>query len=532
MDQPASERTPDQPVYDTTAYGAGPDDSITDATERAAVTEHSVTIGGQTIVYTARAGHLVIYDQVSAQPTAKIFYVAFTKNDAAATRRPVTFFYNGGPGSSSVFLLLGSFGPRRIKTNMPFFTPPAPYTLQDNADSLIDRSDLVFINPVGTGYSAAIAPSRNRDFWGVDEDARAIKQFIKRYLTTYGRWNSPKFLFGESYGTPRTCVLTWLLHEDGVDLNGIVLQSSILDYAQPNLSVGIFPTFAADALFHGKAKVNPAPTDLPAYLSEVETFAQNAFAAGKATFPNVDPATLQTASDLLGIPVDLLKSWKFDPDINAGTSFLKGLLRAEGLAVGGYDGRVTANETGIADTVAPNAGANDPTLTAVGGVYGVLWNVLLNEELKYTSISPFQSLNNLAFQNWNFNHIDPTGAQVGGPTLYTAGDLAASMELNPYLKVFCANGYYDAVTPYLQTKRDLLSMPLGDPAAYDNLRFCSYPSGHMVYLDDASRTAMKADLAKFYDEILGAHAAMTASNPAAPRIRATRYRRSFGRTPY
>ena len=134
--------------------------------------------------------------------------MSFTKNDIPVAQRPVTFFYNGGPGSSSVFLLLGSFGPRRIKTSMPYFTPPAPYTLEDNADSLIDRSDLVFINPVGTGYSAAIAPSRNRDFWCVDEDARSIKQFVKRYLTAYCRWNSPKFLFGESYGTPRTCVLT------------------------------------------------------------------------------------------------------------------------------------------------------------------------------------------------------------------------------------------------------------------------------------------------------------------------------------
>jgi carboxypeptidase C (cathepsin A) len=190
----------DQPLLDTTQYGSGPDDSISDATENAAVTQHSITINGATISYTARAGHLLTYDQLSAQPSAKIFYVSFIVNDVTTSSRPVTFFYNGGPGSSSVFLLLGSFGPRRIKTNMPDFTPP-PYTLEDNTDSLLDRTDLVFINHVGTGYSAAIFPGKNRDFWGVDEDARSIKQFIKRYLTVYGRWNSPKFLFGESYGT-------------------------------------------------------------------------------------------------------------------------------------------------------------------------------------------------------------------------------------------------------------------------------------------------------------------------------------------
>ncbi|MBV8934317.1 MAG: peptidase S1, partial [Alphaproteobacteria bacterium] len=196
----------DQPLLDTTPYGAGKDDSVIDATEAVAVTRHSVTIADKALTYTARAGHLVTVDEISAKPVAKIFYVAFTLDDAEPSTRPVTFFYNGGPGSSSVFLLLGSFGPRRIQTSMPQFTPPAPYTLVDNPDSLLDRSDLVFIDPVGTGYSAAIAPRRNGDFWGVDQDAGSIRQFVKRYLTRYNRWNSPKFLFGESYGTPRTCV--------------------------------------------------------------------------------------------------------------------------------------------------------------------------------------------------------------------------------------------------------------------------------------------------------------------------------------
>ena len=252
-----------QPLFDTSPYGSGKDDSITDTTERAAITQHTITIEGKKISYTARAGHLVTTDELSTQPVARIFYVSFTANGAASATRPVTSFYNGGPGSSAVFLLLGSFGPRRIKTDMPHFTPPAPYSLEDNPDSLLDASDLVFINPVGTGYSTAIAPGKNADFWGVDEDARSIKQFIKRYLTAFNRWNSPKFLFGESYGTPRTCVLTWLLHEDGVDLNGIVLQSSILDYSQVSNTIGLLPTLAADAWFHKKVTVSPPPADLP-----------------------------------------------------------------------------------------------------------------------------------------------------------------------------------------------------------------------------------------------------------------------------
>ena len=188
---------------------------------------------------------------------------------------------------------------------MPDFTPPAPYALENNADSLLDRTDLVFINPVGTGYSTAIAPAKNKDFWGVDKDAKSIKQFIKRYLTVYGRWNSPKFLFGESYGTPRTCVLTWLLHEDGVDLNGIILQSSILDCSKEGNSVGLLPTFAADALYHNKVTVSPLPKmpdDLSSFIKRVEDFARVKYAAAKATYTEkVDQGTVQLLSQYLGI---------------------------------------------------------------------------------------------------------------------------------------------------------------------------------------------------------------------------------------
>src|SRR5277367_604344 len=264
----------DQPFFDQTAYGNGPDDSITDVSESAAITHHTTALGGRTIPYTATAGHLVIVDPSSSKATAKIFYVAFTVGGVDPSTRPVTFFYNGGPGSSSVFVLLGSFAPMRLKTDLPNFTPPAPYTLEPNPDSLLDRSDLVFINPVGTGYSAAIAPNKNRDFWGVDQDANSLKQFIKRFLTKNNRWNSPKFLFGESYGTARSCVLAYRLHEDGVDLNGITLQSSILDYRQAGNPVGALPTAAADAWYHKKLGLAPTPTNLGLFAEEVAQFAR------------------------------------------------------------------------------------------------------------------------------------------------------------------------------------------------------------------------------------------------------------------
>jgi carboxypeptidase C (cathepsin A) len=313
-----------------------------------------------------------------------------------------------------------------------------------------------------------------------------------------------------------------------VDLNGVVLQSSILDYSQTSNSVGMLPTLAADAWFHKKVTVSPAPPDLPTFMKYVEDFARGPYGAAKTAFPKVDPTILQALSDMLGIPPVVLKYWKLDPAAANGTVFLTSLLQDDGVAVGAYDGRVTADDTGIAGSVDPNSGGNDPTMTAVGGVYTAMWNVYLNEELQFTSTSPFMDLNDQAFQNWNFGHVDPTGAQKGGSdSLYTAGDLAAAMALNPYLKVFSANGYYDAVTPFFQTILNFENMPLGSSRARANLTIRNYPSGHMIYLDNASRAAMKADLAKFYGSTGTQLFAVTDE-----RTRIPRGIRRFSRTPY
>lgn len=516
----------DEPFFDSVAYGNGPDDSVTDTTEAAAVTHHSIMLGGRAIRYTATAGHLVTVDESTSQPNAKMFYVAFTEDGQSEESRPVTFFYNGGPGSSSVFVLLGSFAPKRIKTSMPNFTPPAPYQLEDNADSLLDKSDLVFINPVGTGYSAAIAPHTNKEFWGVDQDARSIKQFIKRYLTKNQRWNSPKYLFGESYGTARSCVLAYLLHEDGVDLNGVTLQSSILDYAQAGNPVGALPTAAADAWYHKRLGVTPTPTNLVDFLAEVAQFARTDYLAALRKFPQTDDAVVEKLSQYTGIDKATLIAWGLDIagyDSRGNSLFLTSLLKSKGQALGAYDGRVTGIDTGIAGQVDPNSGGNDPTMTAVSGVYTSMWNTYLNEQLKYTSTSAFTDLNDQTFKHWDFKHTDPTGAQKGiddkgNVVLYTAGDLAAVMALNVDLKVLSANGVYDFVTPFYQTVIDLQVMPLVDKQVRENLSATFYPSGHMVYLDGGSRTALKADLDKLYDRT-------TADKPAMARIRSLQARR-------
>lgn len=515
----------DRPLSDPVAYGNGPGDSVSDTHEAAAVTHHQVTIEGKVIAYTATAGHLVTVDRSSSKPDAKIFYVAFTADEPARSGRPVTFFYNGGPGSSSVFVLLGSFGPRRIRTALPDFTPPPPYKIEDNPDSLLDRSDLVFVNPVGTGYSAAITPKVNKDFWGVDQDANSLRQFIKRYLTVNDRWNSPKFLFGESYGTARTAVLSYFLHEDGIDLNGLTLQSSILDYAQAGNPVGLLPTWAADAWYHGKSKVKPKMPDLADYAAKAVRFADGPYRDALKAFPQADPTAVERLGALIGISPSVLRDWSLNvaATTDRGTAaFLVSLLKDKGLALGAYDGRASGVDTGIAGRIDPRSGGNDPTMTAVNGVYTAMWNTYLNDELKFTSSSAFTDLNDQAFAHWDFRHTDPTGAEKGinskgDVILYTAGDLAATMSLNIDLRVLSANGYYDSVTPFHQTARDLAAMPLKNTNVRSNLRIRNYPSGHMVYLDGGSRTALKADLAHMYDEA-------TADNMALTRVRALQQR--------
>ncbi|WP_431821580.1 S10 family peptidase [Burkholderia sp. F1] len=518
----------DQPFVDTDVYGTGPNDAVTDATEGAAVVHRQVSIGGKVIKYTATAGHLTTIDPVTSQPNAKMFYVAYTQDNPDPSKpRPVTFFYNGGPGSSSVYLLLGSFGPKRLQSSFPNFTPPAPYKLLDNPDSLLDRSDLVFINPVGTGYSAAIAPAKNKDFWGVDQDARSIDRFIQRYLTKYSRWNSPKFLFGESYGTARSAVVSWALHEDGIELNGITLQSSILDYSNALSATGIFPTLAADAFYWKKSTVTPTPTDLDAYMVQARNYADNVLTPlAQAPNPqdggfvnvrlNLNLQTAQQMGSYIGTdPVSLIQTFGNPaalgnvPSSNNNPPYTFFLTLVPGIQIGQYDGRANYTGQGIAPFILPNSGGNDPSINNIGGAYTVLWNSYLNTDLKYTSTSSFVDLNDQVFNNWNFSHTDPTGAnRGGGNTLYTAGDLASSMSLNPDLKVLSANGYFDSVTPFHQTELTLAQMPLDPTIKAQNLTIKNYPSGHMIYLNDASRTALKGDLGNFYDGILANRAAL------------------------
>jgi carboxypeptidase C (cathepsin A) len=304
------------------------------------------------------------------------------------------------------------------------------------------------------------------------------------------------------------------------------LQSSILDYTQAGNPVGALPTAAADAWYHRKLGLAPTPTDLGAFAEEVAQFARTDYLAALRKFPATDNATVEKLSEYTGIDKTTLLAWSLDIaayDSRGNSLFLTTLLKSKGLALGEYDGRVTGIETGIAGKIDPNSGGNDPTMTAVTGVYTTMWNNYLNEHLKFTSNSSFTDLNDQAFANWDFGHIDPTGAQKGVDSkgnivLYTAGDLAAVMALNVDLKVLSANGFYDFVTPFYQTVLDLQQMPLVSQQVRQNLSARFYPSGHMIYLDAGSRTALKADLAEMYE-------AAVSNTGAVARIRALQARK-------
>ena len=479
------------PVYvDPVRYSSLAGSGLASAAELSSVTHHQIVVGGATLAYTATAGHLSAVNPATGRPEASFFYVAYTLDGASAATRPVTFFYNGGPGSASVWLHLGSFGPRRLVTGDPLTTAPTPFPLVDNAQSLLDTSDLVFVDAIGTGFSEAILPNTNSTFWGVDADAAAFRDFIVRYLAASGRQASPLFLFGESYGTTRSAVLANLLETAGVTIHGVVLQSSVLDYnancgvaAGPAVPcTGYLPTYGAIGAWYQLDVPNPPDAGLPAFVSQVEAFATSTYAPALApyfasgTLP--PPATITQLADYTGIGTGAWQAnFNFDP-----ASFQSGLVA--GTLIGRYDARVSArNGTPLAADGDPSSTFITPSFTSAIGAY-------LSLELGFTTPSTY-TVTSSAIQTWNFAHDGLALPDV-------IPDLASAFTLNPRLKVLSANGYYDLATPFLQTQGDLARLGVNP-----GVSLAFYRGGHMTYLDDAARALEKSDLVAFYALALG-----------------------------
>jgi carboxypeptidase C (cathepsin A) len=466
--------------------------------ETSSVTKHEWAAGGQMVHYTATAGNLLIRDDQD-KPNASIFYVAYTEDGVDAKTRPVTFFYNGGPGAATIWLHMGSFGPIRVVTQSPEATGPAPFEWVQNQYSLLDKSDLVFIDAPLTGYSRAVGKGTLKDFAGTDQDITAFKKFIVRYITANQRWNSPKFLFGESYGTTRSAGLVSALQNDGVEFNGVTLLSSILNYNRRNPgldyeAVGYLPSFAAIAYHYKKVKTTLSLAD---WVEQARVFARGPYAEAlqqgdKLPAAEFDAMAAKVAA-ITGLSVEYVKEAKLHV---SATRFRKELLREDARTLGRYDARFMGWDP---DSAGENPGY-DPSDTGISGVYVGAFHEYLQKELKYMSQETYYTSGPGLNEHWDFKHKASGGGpgRAGEQTAPdVAVDLADAMRKNPKLRVFSANGYFDLATPFFSTEYDLSHMDL--PATLvNNVEFGYYPAGHMVYLNVDALKEMKADLVKFY----------------------------------
>jgi carboxypeptidase C (cathepsin A) len=474
------------------------DTSIPIPKEDASVTKHDWVAGGQTVHYTATAGNLIIKDDKD-KANGSIFYVAYTEDGADAKARPVTFFYNGGPGAATIWLHMGSFGPVRVVTQSPEATAPAPFQVVTNTSSLIDKSDLVFIDAPLTGFSRAVGKGTAKDFAGVDEDIHAFEKFIIRYITVNQRWNSPKFLFGESYGTPRSAALVALLQGDGIEFNGVTLLSSILNYnirspGYDTSAIAYLPSYTAIAYYYKKGKHTGTIAEA---VQQAREYARGPYAEALQQGDMLPAAQLDAVaaklSELTGLSVAYLKETKLRI---SPVRFRKELLRDDDKILGRYDARFEGMDV---DSAGENPGY-DPSDTGPMGVFVGAFHDYIQKELKYMSSEPY--IVSASFgQTWNFKH-HPSGATGQGQDQTqpdTAVDLADAMRKNPKLRIFSANGWFDLATPFFATEYDISHMLL-PPSLVGNVRFGYYPAGHMVYLNIEALKLMKVDLDHFYSD--------------------------------
>lgn len=473
--------------------------------EEFSVTDHTIRIGSLVIPYKATAGTTLLRDD-KGEPTGLIYAVAYTRSDVKdLSARPVAFFYNGGPGSPSMWLHMGAFGPRRVATVDGAFTPPAPYKLVDNTESLIDKTDMVFIDAMGTGYSRAVGKAQNKDFYGIDEDLQAFAQFITTYVSRNDRWNSPKFLVGESYGTFRSAALgNYLQNQMSMHLNGIVLISSVLDLSTLTFSPGddrpyiyYLPSYAAVAWYH-KVLKNP-PADLAKFLEEARAYAQGEYADTLFKGNRLTDAEKATAAKKIASFTGLSEDYLVKANLRVTLGqFNVELQRNRGLTTG----RIDARFTGYTADLLAETSQGDPEGPAVGGAFTAMLNVYNHDELKFGLDKAYLGRAvGTGEWNWRRQATGRVGGAGGGgfpgaPNVMA--DLAQAMITNPRLLVQVENGYYDMATPFLATEFTMghLGLPR-DLQSHITLNY--YAAGHMMYLHDESRLKLHDNIAAFID---------------------------------
>ena len=469
------------------------------------VTSGTVTAGGQKVAYKANTGTLILKDEKD-EPVASMFYVYYAKDGANPADRPVTFFFNGGPGSSTVWLHMGAFGPQRVRTANDSHTPGAPYTLANNDDSLLDVTDEVFIDAPGTGFSRVLdkdlgGKADPKDFYGVDQDGKAFTQFIQEFLSKFGRWNSPKYVFGESYGTIRGPVLTLDLQNASIDLNGLILLSAIPntdispdgDSLNPAIDIPFaltLPTQAATAWYHDRVPNKPAK--LEDFLAQVEKFAMGEYLTALNAGSSLDPAEKKKVADQLSAYTGLSSDYWMKADLRVnGGQFEHELMRESGDLVGRLDSRF---EGPAIDPLGEQA-EYDPQSSAISSAYVSLFNDYVRKTLDYSTDEIYIPLSFDVNGKWDFKHQNPFGQAFPGAT-NVLPDLAVAMGQNPTMKVMLNGGYYDLATAFYAAQFQMEHLPM-KASLQKNITYAWYPSGHMVYANPASAKMLHDNVAKF-----------------------------------
>lgn len=478
--------------------------------ERTAVTEHFATIAGQSIEYTAAAGTMLLKDD-DGNPTASIFYVAYTRKAVSdPSRRPITFAFNGGPGSSSVWLHLGLLGPRRVVlTPAGTGAPGPPYRLEDNPDSLLDISDLVMIDPVSTGYSRAADAKQAKQFHAYKADIHSVGEFIRLYVTENGRWRSPKFLIGESYGGTRAAGLCrYLQDEHSMYFNGAVLVSPAINFQTIGFDKGndlpyvmFLPAYTATAWYH-KRLDDQLQQDLEKAVDESTRFAQGeylqALVRGDELTKDERDQVAEKVARYTGLDAQYVKRSGLRIPV---WRFAERLLRDEDRTLGRFDGRVTGNDIEPISAVMEY----DPSLTNLSGVFTATINDYLRRELSFDSDQPYEVLTDRV-QPWNFDQFE--NRYVDAST-----DLRQAMTVNPNLKLMVAAGYFDLATPLSATEYSVDHLQLV-PALRKNVTQHRYRAGHMMYAKRSCLEKLRRDLVKFYAAAVPSQAAPAGPAPA------------------
>lgn len=463
-------------------------------------TRHEATIRGARLAYDVTAGLMPLRnakDEIEAQ----IFFVAYTLDRGEGDApRPLTFAFNGGPGSSSVWLHMGALGPKRAHLNPDGTMPPPPFRLVDNDETWLAETDLVFIDPVGTGYSRAATPELEEKFYGYKGDIESVGEFIRLYLTRYRRWSSPLFLAGESYGTLRSAGLAGHLVERGIALNGIALISAVLSYATLDMwAVGLndlpyslfLPSFAATAWYHKRLAEEYQSRELTDVLAEVEEYATGdyllALVKGDAISAEERAEVIRRVSAYTGLEERFVDNSNLRIQI---MRFCKELLRDEKRTVGRLDSRFTGVDT-LAVTETPDV---DPSMVHPGAPFTAMVNDYLRDALKFESDQGYETMSRNVIEKWKFD-------SVRNGYLDTTAPLRTAFNRNPHLKVLVTYGYYDLATPYYAMQYTMNHLGL-EPSRREDIHYAAYEAGHMTYIDDTCRVQFRNDIVAFYEEAL------------------------------